>query len=223
MLGAHRQLLYLHIIEHQDPLDELHQFEFTPISEIEEIPEYEIETPGHTIHADGQMPTLPMETLASDLRTTYVVTNVAQYDEIPPPNTLEAQPEETAEPIATLEMLPQDNLEDPDHPLDRKGQVPSLRPVTLNPKSLAEVKVSPSGTLAWIRRRLKQKNCKAVARDLECFQRRPRSPNKNVPHAHHYRHLIAWCRQGWEQRVTRPRGWQTRLQRKGGLAGIAHK
>ncbi|KAF8482256.1 hypothetical protein JB92DRAFT_1685214 [Gautieria morchelliformis] len=64
------------------------------------------------------MPTLPTETLASDLRTTYVITNVAQYDEIPPPNTLEAQPEETAEPIATLEMLPQDNLEDPAHPLD---------------------------------------------------------------------------------------------------------
>ncbi|KAF8482372.1 hypothetical protein JB92DRAFT_1674741 [Gautieria morchelliformis] len=64
------------------------------------------------------MPTLPTETFASDLRTTYVVTNVAQYDEIPPPNTLEAQPEETAEPIATLETLPQDNLEDPAHPLD---------------------------------------------------------------------------------------------------------
>ncbi|KAF8520557.1 hypothetical protein JB92DRAFT_3141474 [Gautieria morchelliformis] len=128
MLGAHRQLLYLHIIEHQDPLDELHQFEFTPISEIEEIPEYEIETPGHTIHADGQMPTLPMETLASDLRMTYVVTNVAQYDEIPPPNTLEAQPEETAEPVATLEMLPQDNLEDPAHPLDVVQQHPPHDP-----------------------------------------------------------------------------------------------
>ena len=47
MLGTHHQLLYLHIIEHQDPFDEIHQFAFTPITEIEEIPEYEIEIPGH--------------------------------------------------------------------------------------------------------------------------------------------------------------------------------
>ena len=43
MLGAHRQLLYLHIIEHQYPFDEIHQFAFTPSTEIKEIPEYEIE------------------------------------------------------------------------------------------------------------------------------------------------------------------------------------
>ena len=47
MLGAHCQLLHLHIIEHQNPFDEIHQFAFTPSTEIEEIFKYEIEIPGH--------------------------------------------------------------------------------------------------------------------------------------------------------------------------------
>ncbi|KAF8486573.1 hypothetical protein JB92DRAFT_3130896 [Gautieria morchelliformis] len=96
MLGAHRQLLYLHIIEHQDPFDEIHQFAFTPRTDIEEIPEYKTEIPGHAIPADGQMQKLPTETSGSNLTTTYMVTQAAQYHEIPPPNTLEAQTEATA-------------------------------------------------------------------------------------------------------------------------------
>ncbi|KAF8513937.1 hypothetical protein JB92DRAFT_3143274 [Gautieria morchelliformis] len=64
--------------------------------EIEEIPEYETEIPGHAIPADGQMQKLPTETSGSNLRTTYMVTQAAQYHEIPPPNTLEAQTEATA-------------------------------------------------------------------------------------------------------------------------------
>ncbi|KAF8485542.1 hypothetical protein JB92DRAFT_3148693, partial [Gautieria morchelliformis] len=96
MLGAHRQLLYLHIIEHQDPFDEIHLFAFTPRTEIEEIPEYKTEIPGHEIPANGQMQKLPTETSGSNLRTTYMVTQAAQYHEIPPPNTLKAQTEATA-------------------------------------------------------------------------------------------------------------------------------
>ena len=55
--------------------------------------------------ANGQMQKLPTETLGSNLRTTYMVTQTLQCHEIPPPNTLEAQTEDTAGHMSTVQML----------------------------------------------------------------------------------------------------------------------